>query len=548
MANGQVLNVPTGWDVVGDPNNPAFRSPAIIVPNAPNNIGSSIGINVAGNTGITGVYYRDLSGDKLIGTLSTDGKTFNLTKDGRSYLQKTYSTVAAKTFDSNAKAESWLNSKLLPVVNNQRATFLNTLYKDYTGNNSPSNLSTVPGFNGNTPLSGSSQTQVQPSPSTGGTNFTNSFNQLLTSIGVPNLDTLKLDKDLKFEFGKVDDVIKKMPLLNYPEDALYNKTQDHLSIAQYSYKPPRSNDIFGDALDTLRNGSKRTSPLKELLGMVNLPMPNNITDSNNVSWADDNMNNLSAALTSYVTNDPLKTLGGAAGLRAGASALGVGGGAAQIASLLGALADMKAFKTGATPAMKTLLGGAVNSQILGMLGVSVSPESILARGYGIVPNSNLELLFNAPTLREFTFQYRMSPRSRSEAKIINNIIRFFKQGMAAKKISSISGGGSAGAQSYFLGTPNVFQLQYKTTGGKTIKGVNRIKTCALTGFAMNYAADGNWAAYDEGQPVSVIMNMSFKELEPVYDTDYQMDIDASRLANKDQLQDLYPVSDEDVGY
>jgi hypothetical protein len=91
-------------------------------------------------------------------------------------------------------------------------------------------------------------------------------------------------------------------------------------------------------------------------------------------------------------------------------------------------------------------------------------------------------------------------------------------------------------------------LQYKTTGGKTIKGVNRIKTCALTGFAMNYAADGNWAAYDDGQPVSVIMNMSFKELEPVYDTDYQMDIDASRLTNKDQVGDLYQISDDEVGY
>ena len=277
-------------------------------------------------------------------------------------------------------------------------------------------------------------------------------------------------------------------------------------------------------------------------------MPNNITDSNNVSWADDNMNNLSAALTSYVTSDPLKTLAGATALRAGLSAAGIGGGAAQIASLLGSLAGMGAFSGGATPEMKTLLGGSVNSQVLGMLGVSVSPESILARGYGIVPNSNLELLFNGPTLREFTFQYRMSPRSSSEAKIINNIIRFFKQGMAAKKISSISGGGSAGAQSYFLGTPNVFQLQYKTTGRKTIKGVNRIKTCALTGFAMNYAADGNWAAYDEGQPVSVIMNMSFKELEPIYDTDYQSNVEDGRNADKNPLGDLYPISPNDVGY
>ena len=380
---------------------------------------------------------------------------------------------------------------------------------------------------------------------------------LATSLGgTPNTKTIPgytgptaenilfdLLEDLPFEFGDVDDVIKKMAKpLNYPEDALYNNTQDHLSIAQYSYKPPRSNDIFGDALKTLQKGSKRISPLKKLLGMVNLPMPNNITDSNNVSWADDNMNNLSAALTSYVAKNAVLTGLGALALNAGAGAAGVGG--AQTASLIAALTNMGALDpNNTTPEMKTLLGGSINSRILSMLGVSVSPESILARGYGIVPNSNLELLFNAPTLREFTFQYRMSPRSNIEAKIVNNIIRFFKQGMAAKKID-----GKAGAQSYFLGTPNVFQLQYKTTGGKTIKGVNRIKTCALTGFAMNYAADGNWAAYDDGQPVSVIMNMSFKELEPVYDTDYQMDIDTSRLTNKDQVGDLYQISDDEVGY
>ena len=547
------LTPPPGWDLTGDPNNPAYRSPTITLPNAPTGFGRSIGINVAATTGTTGVYYRDLDGDDLIGTLSSDGKTFDLTPKGRSYLQKAYTTIPAGTFNTNAKAQSWLNANLLPVVNNQRATFLNASYKSYTGNYN-SNLSSVPGFAGNAPQSGTSQTQVQPAPSTGGgTNFTDVLTPFLNNLGI-DVDTLKLDKDLNFKFGAVDDVIRKMPLLNYPEDALYNKTQDHLSIAQYSYKPPRSNDIFGDALNTLQNGSKRTSPLKELLGMVNLPMPNNITDSNNVSWADDNMNNLSAALTSYVTSDPLKTLAGATALRAGASAAGIGGGAAQIASLLGSLAGMGAFSGGATPEMKTLLGGSVNSQVLGMLGVSVSPESILARGYGIVPNSNLELLFNSPTLREFTFQYRMSPRSDSEAKIVNNIIRFFKQGMAAKKISSISGGGSAGAQSYFLGTPNVFQLQYKTSNGNPIKGVNRIKTCALVGFSMNYTADGTWAAYDDGQPVSVIMNMSFKELEPIYDTDYQSDIITERKFVDNQpfgtanSGDLYEIKPDDVGY
>jgi hypothetical protein len=488
--------------------------------------------------GYTSIFTSGPAKDKIFYAIQNDGKVTYASFDDTGKKRRQYNTIQELADGGDANAGFQINPDNINLLKSRMIEIFNQ------GAFSAGLITSTPSIDPN--LS-------KTPPNTGSGNVTASVISFLASQGI-NIDAsiLKLDKDLGFKFGAVDDVIKKMKRpLNYPEHALYNNTQDYLSIAQYSYKPPRSNDIFGDPLNTLRNGSKRTSPLQELLGMVNLPMPNNITDSNNVSWADDNMNNLSAALTSYVTNDPLKTLAGATALRAGASAAGIGGGAAQIASFLGALGGMGAFGAGATPEMKKLLGGTVNSQVLSMLGVSVSPESILARGYGIVPNSNIELLFNAPTLREFTFQYRMSPRSSSEAKIINNIIRFFKQGMAAKKISSISGGGSAGAQSYFLGTPNVFQLQYKTSGGKTIKGVNRIKTCALTGFAMNYAADGNWAAYDEGQPVSVIMNMSFKELEPVYDTDYQSNVEPGREFIEGKISDngdLYRISDDEVGY
>ena len=56
----------------------------------------------------------------------------------------------------------------------------------------------------------------------------------------------------------------------------------------------------------------------------------------------------------------------------------------------------------------------------------------------------------------------MTPRSREEASRVRNIIRFFKQGMAPKKgISSSTGGAS-----YFLGTPNVFDIKFKTTRDK----------------------------------------------------------------------------------
>jgi hypothetical protein len=132
----------------------------------------------------------------------------------------------------------------------------------------------------------------------------------------------------------------------------------------------------------------------------------------------------------------------------------------------------------------------------------------------------------------------MTARSVEEAKSIRHLIRFFKQGMAPKKFT-----GRSGEPSYMLGTPNVFKLEYKTAGNKTNEAVNQFKTCALTQFSTNYTPDGFWAAYDEGQPLSVTISMSFTELEPIYDTDYQ----ESNIADGRRI-DLSSISNDSVGY
>jgi hypothetical protein len=41
------------------------------------------------------------------------------------------------------------------------------------------------------------------------------------------------------------------------------------------------------------------------------------------------------------------------------------------------------------------------------------------------------------------------------------------------------------------------------------------------GLQFNYSPNGKWSAYEGGQPSSVTMTMTFQELEPIYDTDYQ---------------------------
>ena len=147
------------------------------------------------------------------------------------------------------------------------------------------------------------------------------------------------------------------------------------------------------------------------------------------------------------------------------------------------------------------------------------------------------------------FIYKMSPRSSDEAKTVNQILRFFKQGMAAKKLLSSSG--DASGRAYFLGTPNVFRLQYRTDENEAIKGLNRIKTCALTGTSVNYTPEGAFASYEKGQPVSVLLSLNFQELEPIYDTDYKYEGGGKgERGAKDDTSEGYrwAIRDEEVGY
>ena len=315
----------------------------------------------------------------------------------------------------------------------------------------------------------------------------------------------------------------------YPADALYGKknSQDHLVISQYRYKPPRAKDIWGpdksSVSDLLTKGLARSSPLDEFLGLVRMPMPNAIQDSNNVAWGEDTVNALEAAALSAAGggfgDDILAAVAGAGlGFASGGDALESAQGMVAANLVRKALTD-GSLKAG--DLNSSILRPELQSRILATLGIETSAEAILARKEGVVPNSNLELLFSGPTLRQFSFVYKMSPRSKPEATIVNQILRFFKQGMSARKQNAKGGGELAGGRSYFLGTPNVFRLQYRTDENEAIKGLNRIKTCALTGTSVNYTPEGAFASYEKGQPVSVLLTLAFQELEPIYDTDYK---------------------------
>ena len=384
-------------------------------------------------------------------------------------------------------------------------------------------------------------------------------------------------QDLSIKFGKVDSIIRKLHLRNliYPIDADFGNTQDYMQINQFTYRPPNQDLFFKDGSNfagILKGGLTSKAPRlnEDFLGLVKLPMPNSLSDNNNVSWGADQLNALTAAVSSTVFgqgNESIKSLvnqfGGddfqnAEGFEKFRQTLGIllgeiGNIAGTVGNEVGSVLDeIKNNPNGDLGILGRTIAG---SALLNIGQFGVSPETILSRGQGAIPNNNLALLFNSPTLREFAFSWKMSPRSREEAQRVNNIIRFFKQGMAPKKgIDTSTGGGS-----YFIGTPNVFDIAFKTTkvGGSSStigkfffpgddenNSVLRIKTCACTGTAINYTPDGMWNAYDRGQPVSVTMTLRFAELEPIFDTDYD-----ENVFNYDKGRpDLRPVPIDAVGY
>ena len=278
----------------------------------------------------------------------------------------------------------------------------------------------------------------------------------------------------EFEIGKVDHIIQKLALRNliYPIDADYN-TQDYMQINQFTYKPVNQSIFFPEEgkeagpLRILREGVTNESAKEKHLGLVKLPMPNQLQDSNNVAWGQDQLNAITAAAAAGVfdaTGDALNVIRGLATGQTNFQQI-VDMVKTRAGNFAGNLEDAARGAQGVAASNNAamLAQSAVGSFLLNVAQFGVTPETALARGAGVVPNSNMQLLFNAPTLREFTFNWRFTPRSQEEAIRVKNIIRFFKQGMAVKKGNKTKSGSS---QSFFLGTPNIFDIHFKTTRGR----------------------------------------------------------------------------------
>jgi len=270
--------------------------------------------------------------------------------------------------------------------------------------------------------------------------------------------------------------------LHYP--LTRDENQHVIKFDMLKYEPKK---VQGFGFADRSGSSERT------IGTVTLPIPGGISDSNACDWGDDRMGPLQLA---------------AAGLALGAldaSATSGGG-------IGGQLGDLKNQLVSNNKEMKQLIGQKAASAAIGS-----NENALFSRTQGTILNPNLELIFNGPSLRPFTFQFKMSPRSDAEAKIIAKIIRFFKQGMAPIREDS----------RLFLKTPHTFKIKYVLVGKGDEENpyLNKFKECALLSCSVQYTPEGNYAPYEDGAMSSYQMSLQFKELEPVFNDDYGSDGD-----------------------
>jgi len=273
--------------------------------------------------------------------------------------------------------------------------------------------------------------------------------------------------------------------LTYPVDIGSTK-QDVIKFTLLEYQASGFGSLgTSGGQQTLELGGKR-DPKRKGIGTVILPIPSGISDTNSCNWGSNELDALKAALAASAYT------GITEGIGAGLSKLG--------ASATQGTQDPTTKKAVASAFTAAAMGG--------------DNAAILSRAEGAVINPNMELLFNGPTLRPFSFTFKMSARSDTEAKTIIKIIRFFKRGMSPIKSPT----------NLFLKTPNTFSIQYLYRPGGANKDhpfIGRIKECALQNFTVNYTPEGQYATYSDGVMVSYEMQMQFTELEPVFNSDYE---------------------------
>ena len=143
---------------------------------------------------------------------------------------------------------------------------------------------------------------------------------------------------------------------------------------------------------------------------------------------------------------------------------------------------------------------------------------------GVVSNPMLEMIYSAPSMRSFQFEFTFYPRDEREALEVQRIIERFRFHQAPELAEGAGG---------FLIAPSEFDIKFYYAGSQNPNIPPIADSCVLTQMDVNYTPNG-FTAYEvpgedkpslgrTGMPVAIQMQLQFKETTFLTKKDFRDD-------------------------
>ena len=157
-------------------------------------------------------------------------------------------------------------------------------------------------------------------------------------------------------------------------------------------------------------------------------------------------------------------------------------------------------------------GGVAKQAALQAMGQEIlggTPNQMLALSRGQVYNPNVELLYQQPQFRQFSFNFDFVPKNERDANAMNQIILNFKKWSAPKDL-----------ENGMFEVPYVWQVKYHTGSGEN-EFMNKFKpaACMNVSVVANQATDMH-VSHVDGAPVQTSLGLFFKETDIILRDDH----------------------------
>ena len=137
------------------------------------------------------------------------------------------------------------------------------------------------------------------------------------------------------------------------------------------------------------------------------------------------------------------------------------------------------------------------------LGGLPSASHLLALSQGEIYNPNVELIYEGPTLRDYTFTFMFMPKDETDAQAAAAIVKEFKKWSAPE------------LRGQKLGLPHVWHISYSNSY------MGNFKQAALRDVSVDYNSGLSMhATFPSGMPIVTTLQLSFTECDFVFRQDH----------------------------